>query len=95
LYYGYLIKSVGGFWNFRKNSLTGEKACAYVVAKPGQTFTFEEMIAFLDGKQVAKYKLQERLEIINQLPLLPGGVSKVDKKVLVKDIADKVKVEGR
>ncbi len=73
----------------------GEKACAYVVVKPGMTFTFEEMVAHLDSKQVAKYKLPERLEIIDQLPLLPGGVLKVDKKVLVKDIADKLKAEGR
>ncbi len=72
----------------------GEKACAYVVVKPGGTLSFEEMIAYLDGREVAKYKFPERLEIIDHLPLLPG-VSKVDKKVLVRDIARKLKGEGR
>lgn len=74
------------------DQVMGEKACAYVVVKPGQSFTFEDMVAYLDGREVAKYKLPERLELIEQLPLLPG-VSKVDKKALVKDIADKLKAE--
>jgi len=70
----------------------GEKACAYVVVKPDQSFTFAEMVAYLDGREVARYQLPERLEIIEQLPLL-SEVSKVDKKTLVKDIADKLKAE--
>ncbi|MDP2643757.1 MAG: AMP-binding protein, partial [Desulfobacterales bacterium] len=76
------------------DAVMGERACAYVVVKPGRAFTFEEMVSYLDGNQVAKYKLPERLEIIHHLPLLPG-VSKIDKKALARDIADKLKAEAQ
>jgi len=64
----------------------GEKACAYVVPEKGETLTFEEMTGFLLEKQLAKFKLPERLEIIDSLPMV-GDSTKVDKNVLVEDIA--------
>jgi non-ribosomal peptide synthetase component E (peptide arylation enzyme) len=72
----------------------GEKACAYVVPKPGETFTFDDMIQFLKAKKLAMYKLPERLEIIQAMPTV-GDSGKVDKKVLKKDIEDKVSAEGK
>lgn len=71
----------------------GEKACAYVALKPGERFTFEEMIEFLKGKKIANYKLPERLEIREQLPL--RGLQKVAKPSLREDIIRILKDEGK
>ncbi len=71
------------------DALMGEKACAYVVPRDGQDLSFEEMISFLKGKEIAAYKLPERLEIVDVMPMAGGG-QKVDKKVLEKDIAAKL-----
>ncbi len=70
----------------------GEKACAYVVLKPRQKFTFEDMTSFLREKNIASYKLPERLEIMDKLPMV--GEQKIDKKVLQQDIAQKLKAGG-
>ena len=71
----------------------GEKACAFVVKRPEDTLTFEEMVAALLEKGIAKFKLPERLEFVEALPLSPGG-TKVNKRVLEKDIARKLKEGG-
>ncbi len=71
----------------------GERCCAYVVNRPGQQLTFEEMTGFLKSKSIALYKLPERLELIGQLPL--AGEQKIDKKVLQKDIAQKLESETK
>lgn len=70
----------------------GEKACAYVVPIEGKAFTFKDMISFLKSKDIAPFKLPERLEIVDALPMVGGG-QKLDKKALEKDIAEKLKVE--
>lgn len=72
----------------------GEKACAYVAPKLDQRITFEEMVSFLKGKQIALFKLPERLEIVGSLPRVRGGY-KVDKGRLEVEIAQKVREEGR
>ncbi len=59
----------------------GERACVFVVTKPGTVFTFEEMVSFLKEKQLASFKLPERLEIVENIPTV-GDSGKVDKKVL-------------
>ncbi len=66
--------------------IMGEKACAYVVPKRGEKLTFEEMTSFLKEKRLAPYKLPERLEIIETMPLVPAG-QKIDRKRLEEDIA--------
>lgn len=71
----------------------GEKACAFVVLRPGQKLTQDEIVTFLKTKQIAPYKLPERLEILERLPLV--GEQKVDKKLLVQDITAKLKAEGK
>ena len=70
-----------------------ERACAYVVPKAGESFTFDEMVSFLKSKKLAMYKLPERLEIIGSMPTV-GDSGKIDKKVLKKDIEDKVAAKG-
>jgi non-ribosomal peptide synthetase component E (peptide arylation enzyme) len=62
----------------------GEKACAFVIPKPGKQFTFDEMVSFLRGEKIASYKFPERLEIISEFPL--AGEAKIDKKELRKMI---------
>jgi non-ribosomal peptide synthetase component E (peptide arylation enzyme) len=60
--------------------VVGEKACAFVVTKPGNTISFQEMVSFLKAQNLAPYKLPERLEIVDKLPLVAD--QKVDKKAL-------------
>ncbi len=72
------------------DTVMGEKACAYVVLRPGRTLSFKEMVKFLTDQDIALYKIPERLESIETMPTVGGGI-KIDKKVLQKDIADKVK----
>jgi non-ribosomal peptide synthetase component E (peptide arylation enzyme) len=67
----------------------GERACAYVIPKGGQDFTFDEMIEFLKGKKLAMYKLPERLEVVSEFPAV-GDSGKVNKETLKKEIAEKV-----
>ena len=69
----------------------GEKACACVVTKPGETLTFAELIAFLRGKQIASFKLPERLELFAELPVSPVG--KILKRELRETVAVKVMQE--
>ena len=68
----------------------GEKACACVVTVPGQTLAFDELVAFLRGRQIASFKLPERLELFAELPVSPVG------KILKRELRDIVaaRVEG-
>jgi non-ribosomal peptide synthetase component E (peptide arylation enzyme) len=72
----------------------GERACAFVILKKGEQFTFEEMIDYLKTKKIAPFKLPERLEILDALPLV-GESGKIDNKAMVKMITDKLKEEGK
>jgi len=68
----------------------GERACAYVIPKQGQVFTFEEMKDFLKSQKLAMFKLPERLEVVDAFPIV-GDSGKVNKEALKKEIAEKVK----
>lgn len=72
----------------------GEKACAFIVPKPWESITFEEMVAFLKEKKIAPYKLPERLEIVAKIPTVGDG-QKIDKVALRRGIAEKLKAEGK
>jgi 2,3-dihydroxybenzoate-AMP ligase len=58
----------------------GERMCACLVLQPGAALSFDELIRFLEGKEMAKIKLPERLLIVDELPLSNFG--KVSKKKL-------------
>jgi 2,3-dihydroxybenzoate---[aryl-carrier protein] ligase len=58
----------------------GEKMCACVVLRKGQQLTLEQLVAFLKDKEIAKFKLPERLEVFDDLPVSTFG--KVSKKTL-------------
>ncbi len=70
----------------------GEKACACIVPVAGQTLGFDELIAFLRGRQIATFKLPERLELFAELPVSPVG--KILKRELRERIVAKMKEEG-
>lgn len=58
----------------------GERMCACVVPRPGATLTLEELVAFLTTKGIARFKLPERLELMEEFPLTRVG--KVSKQEL-------------
>lgn len=70
----------------------GEKACAFVVTKPGEHLRFEELIAFLKAQRIASFKLPERLELVDQFPT--SLVGKILKRQLRDQIAERVKSEA-
>ncbi len=72
----------------------GERACAFVTLKEGEMLTFEEMVEFLKTKKIATFKLPERLEVLDALPLV-GESGKIDNKGMVKMITEKLKEEGK
>jgi len=74
--------------------IMGQRCCAYVVPQTGRSISFEEMVYFLKEKKFALYKLPERIEIIDSLPRV-GDQQKVDKKILERDIVQKLRAEGR
>lgn len=51
----------------------GEKCCAVVVPAPGATVTLADLVAHLKAREVASFKLPERLEITDALPRNPVG----------------------
>jgi 2,3-dihydroxybenzoate-AMP ligase len=62
----------------------GERMCACVLLRDGADLSFEQLKAFLSGKEIAKYKFPERLEILSEFPLSNFG--KVSKSKLVEMI---------
>jgi len=65
----------------------GERMCACVVLRDGATLSFDELKEFLNEFDIAKFKLPERLEILDALPL--SGFGKVSKKDLTARLANR------
>ena len=72
----------------------GERACAFVTLKKGERFSFKEMIDYLKGKNIALFKLPERLEVVESFPLV-GESGKIDRRAMVQMITEKLKGEGK
>jgi cyclohexanecarboxylate-CoA ligase len=66
----------------------GEKVCAYIKLRKGTALDSKGLNDFLRSYKLAKQKLPERLEIIEEFPMTPSG--KIKKHELRKDIADKL-----
>ena len=73
------------------DSRMGERMCACVLLRDQFALSFEELKHFLLGKEIAKYKLPERLEILPDFPLSTFG--KVSKKELIEIVSKKMEVE--
>ncbi len=75
------------------DAIFGEKACAFLVPKPGATLpTIKALGEFLSSKGLAKYKLPERIESIDAFPVTRVG--KLDRARLRAIVAEKMKGEG-
>lgn len=71
----------------------GERACAFIIARPGAAVpNVTTLGAFLLGQGLAKFKLPERIEIVDDFPVTRVG--KVDKAAMRKVVADKLAREN-
>jgi non-ribosomal peptide synthetase component E (peptide arylation enzyme) len=68
----------------------GERACAYVVLKPGARLTLEELVGYLKSRGAGALQWPERLETVALLPETAAG--KLDRVALRADIAQRVGV---
>jgi len=66
------------------DEILGEKVCAVVVARPGQTVTLPDIVKHLTDQDIASYKLPERLEVREALPRNPVG--KILKRALREEV---------
>ena len=66
----------------------GERNCACVVLRDGQSLPLRELTSFLEQFELAKYKMPERLEGFDTLPLSSFG--KVSKKDLVTIVVERM-----
>ena len=73
--------------------LLGEKVCAYVIAREQAILSLEELRQFMDATGISRFKLPERLELVERFPLTTVG--KISKKDLREDIAAKLRAEGK
>ena len=73
--------------------ILGERACAYVILRSGESLTLEDLTHFLEGRRIAKFKFPERLEVVKGFPTT--AVGKISKNALRKDIAGKLNAEGK
>jgi len=69
----------------------GEKMCACVIPKRGRSLSLKELVEFLKAREIAKFKLPERLEILSDFPVSTFG--KVSKKALVEMVTAKLERE--
>jgi 2,3-dihydroxybenzoate-AMP ligase len=65
----------------------GERMCACVLLRASSRLSFEELKDFLMSKEIAKFKIPERLEILADFPLSSFG--KVSKKKLAEMVSGK------
>jgi cyclohexanecarboxylate-CoA ligase len=69
----------------------GERACAVVIPREGQTVTLAELVGFLEGHQLARQKFPERVEIVSEFPMTPSG--KIQKYRLRELVAERIAAE--
>jgi 2,3-dihydroxybenzoate-AMP ligase len=66
----------------------GEKMCACLILKARRNLSLSELVEFLKDKEIAKFKLPERLLICDDFPVSTFG--KVSKKILAEMAAKSV-----
>jgi acyl-CoA synthetase len=69
----------------RPDSRLGERICAVLVPRPGLRPALEELLAYLEGQGMAKYKWPEFLHLVDRLP--KTEFAKLDKKLIRQQIA--------
>jgi non-ribosomal peptide synthetase component E (peptide arylation enzyme) len=53
------------------DEVMGEKACAFVVTRPGECVSLQEICEWLDQNKLAKMLWPERVELIDEMPMTP------------------------
>ena len=62
----------------------GEKACVFTVLRQDCGLTLEELLTFLQTREIARFKMPERLEVVEEFPISPAG------KILRRDLREAV-----
>ncbi|HEY0879592.1 MAG TPA: AMP-binding protein [Zeimonas sp.] len=75
------------------DAVFGEKACAFVVLRPGHSLGLPQLSKFLLEQRIARFKLPERLEVLEQFPISPAG--KILRRTLRERIAETLANEAR
>jgi 2,3-dihydroxybenzoate-AMP ligase len=70
----------------------GEKACAVVILRPDRRLVLNELLEFLQGQNIARFKMPERLEVVNEFPISPAG--KILRRELQANLAAKLANAG-
>jgi 2,3-dihydroxybenzoate-AMP ligase len=70
----------------------GEAVCAFVVLHSGQTLELPDLVAFLQERRIARYKIPARLEVIDHLPVT--NVGKISKATLRNEIEQRLAGEN-
>ncbi len=55
------------------DEIFGEKACAFTVLREGCSLTLAELLSFLQTREIARFKMPERLEVVEEFPISPAG----------------------
>ena len=66
------------------DAVFGEKACAFAILREGCALKHEELVAFLQERDIARFKFPERLEIVTEFPISPAG------KILRRDLRERI-----
>ena len=70
----------------------GERGCVYLILRPGhEAPTLADLIGFLSGAGLAKFKCPERIEVVDEFPVTRVG--KLNKPALRRTIAEKLATE--
>ncbi|WP_009480680.1 (2,3-dihydroxybenzoyl)adenylate synthase [Rhodococcus sp. JVH1] len=69
----------------------GEKLCLYMSLTEGHDVTLDDVVAIMNEAGVARFKLPERLVIVDQMPTTKVG--KIDKKAMREDIRQRLAQE--
>jgi len=69
----------------------GEEVCAYIKPVQRDSITYEEIIRHLEKLGASKISCPKRIEFVDEIPLTAAG--KADKKMLRRDIQEKIGVQ--
>jgi non-ribosomal peptide synthetase component E (peptide arylation enzyme) len=70
----------------------GEQICAYVKPAQGAKLSHEDILQHLKTMEAAKILYPEMTIFVSEIPLTAAG--KADKKILKKDVEEKLKAES-
>ncbi len=70
----------------------GERMCACLILRSGRSIGLDELVRFLEAREIARFKLPERIEIVDSFPVSAFG--KVSKKTLVEMVSARLAEEA-